>query len=415
MDMLFILLIFLFLARSLGELANIVGQPALIGEISAGILIGLFARHYAEIFPFLSHISENNAFTLVTDLAIFFLMLEAGLEMAPKELTSSSLKSMSVAFFGTVLPLGLGLALGSYYIPDSPYKLAQVFFVGICLAVTAVPVTMKILADIGQQHTSLGRLIASAAIYDDLLSLFLLAALTGVVSTGKIITFEQITLIIGNAAIFVVITVLIGHFFYPRFWNQTFYKFKGRQFDFSILLLFGLAFSALSEFFGLHFIIGAFVAGLFFVTPKIVSSERHEDLKKAISGVTDGFLTPIFFVSVGLRFSFEAIWEFPTFVALLIFMAFIGKIVGCGGAAYFAGFKRNEAFAIGFGMNARGSVELIVVDVALRAGILTNPVPTPPLVSQLFSAVVTMALVTTLVTPFALKRLLQEKDVAERI
>jgi Kef-type K+ transport system membrane component KefB len=132
-----------------------------------------------------------------------------------------------------------------------------------------------------------------------------------------------------------------------------------------------------------------------------------------IEMLTLGFLAPVFFASVGMHLKLGSVWGAPVFLLLLLLFATIGKVLGAGGAAMLAGFDRRRALAIGSAMNARGAVEIIIADIALRAGLFSHPDPTPPAVHYLFSAIVIVAIVTTLASPIALRRLLPDRDAAQ--
>jgi Kef-type K+ transport system membrane component KefB len=170
--------------RAFGEVAERIGQPALVGELLSGIAIGLIVTRWESAFPVLSDLEADRVFRMVTDLGIFFLMLLAGIKMHPRDLARSSGSAIVVASGGMALPLVLGALLGWIVLPASPYKAAQALFVGTALAVTAVPVSVRVLMDLGRLHTRMGRLVVSAAIFDDILSLVLLAVLTGILKSG---------------------------------------------------------------------------------------------------------------------------------------------------------------------------------------------------------------------------------------
>jgi Kef-type K+ transport system membrane component KefB len=129
-----------------------------------------------------------------------------------------------------------------------------------------------------------------------------------------------------------------------------------------------------------------------------------------MSGVTSGFLAPIFFASIGMELNLAALTEIPLFVSLLIVVAFAGKFIGAGLPAYWLGSTRSEAAALGIAMSARGAVELVIANIALRAGIFDIPDPPPPVIANLFSAVVIVAVLTTLATPILMARLLGRGD-----
>ncbi len=179
---------------------------------------------------------------------------------------------------------------------------------------------------------------------------------------------------------------------------------RQKEFEFSALLVGALAFSVLAEILNLHFIIGAFMAGLFFGR-KTINESAYEDVRNKTSAMTYGFLAPIFFASVGLNLDFSAIYVVPTFVVCLLLAAFAGKFIGAGAAALIAGCTRQEAAAVGAGMSARGAVELVIADIALKAGLFDSLGVVSPVVENVFSSIVIMAVLTTIVTPILLKRI----------
>jgi len=146
------------------------------------------------------------------------------------------------------------------------------------------------------------------------------------------------------------------------------------------------------------------MAGLFFGR-KTIDEPAYDDVRSKTWAMTFGFLAPIFFASVGLNLDFSAVLVVPAFVAWLLVAAFAGKFIGAGVAAHWIGFTRREAAAVGAGMSARGVVELVITDIALEAGLFDVVPGTAPVVEHIFSAVVIMAVLTTLVTPMLLSRI----------
>ena len=201
---------------------------------------------------------------------------------------------------------------------------------------------------------------------------------------------------------FFVITTAIGVYVFP-FVGGLVRGIRQKEFEFSALLTAALAFAVLAELLGLHFIVGAFMAGLFFGR-KTVDEVTYDDVRNKTSATTFGFLAPIFFASVGLNMDFSAIVVVPGFVIALLLAAFAGKFIGAGAAARWAGLSRQEAAAVGAGMSARGAVELVIADIALEAGLFDLP-GSSPIVEHMFHAVVIMAVLTTLLTPVLLKRI----------
>ena len=144
------------------------------------------------------------------------------------------------------------------------------------------------------------------------------------------------------------------------------------------------------------------MAGMFF-HPKVVDEATYERVEQQMSGLTRGFLAPIFFVSVGFHLDFSSVGQVPGFVVALTLLALASKLIGSGIPAYWAGFSKKESLLVGVGMSGRGAVELIIAGVALEAGLFLQPDPPGVIVQSLFSAIVIMAIVTTVATPIALR------------
>ncbi len=401
MDILYVLLVLLVATRAMGEAAVRLGQPALAGELLAGVLIGIVVTHQSEAFPILSELGENRVFRAITDLGIFFLMLMAGLELRPEKLAKTSLKSAVVAIGGLILPLALGWGLGMWYLPQSELRSAQALFIGVALAITAVPVSVGVLLSMNKLNTPVGRVIVSAAVLDDILSLLLLAVLTAILQQGGIPEPAALALLSGKIVLFFAIAVPLGIFLFPWLGKQI-NRLHSSELDFSFLLIAGLAFSVLAEVLSMHFLIGAFIAGLFFKRSTI-DEDAYEDISKKVSAVTYGFLAPVFFASIGMHLDGSALIQEPVFVIVLLAAATAGKLLGSGLPARLFGLSTRDSLAVGVGMNARGAVELVIADVAFRAGLFQIPDPPPPVVASLYSAIVITAIVTTLATPVGLK------------
>lgn len=404
MELLYVLLVLLTVTRLFGELAERLGQPIILGELIAGIALGVLVNSHAETFPVLANLPENEVFKGITDLSIFFLMLLAGLELHPRDMVQSSNASLAIAVGGMLLPFTFGFALAWWLIPKSEVHLAQSLFLGTALAITAVPVSVKVLMDLEQLKSRVGNTIISAALLDDMLSLALLAILTAVIESGAIPDAHSILIIFAKVALFFVIATLVGRYLFPLF-GRMLKSAIAADFEFSALLIAAFAYSLLAEALGLHFILGAFFTGLFFLRGTVAPGIFY-NIKSKLSTCTTGLFAPIFFASIGMSLDISAATETPIFVLALIVVAFFGKLIGAGLPAYLFGYTRRESLAVGVGMSARGAVELIIAEIALRAGIFNHPEPVPTIVEHLFSAVVLMAIVTTLLTPLLLRPIL---------
>jgi len=406
MEILYVLLVLLVATRALGEVAVRVGQPALVGELLAGVLLGIVVGLYGQSFPILAELSDDRVFASITDLGIFFLMLMAGLELRPQKLAEASRGAIGVAVGGLLLPLGLGMALGWSVLPESELRFAQCLFLGVALAITAVPVSVGVLMSMGRLDTRVGRMIVSAAIVDDVLSLLLLALLTAVLRTGSVPDAASLALLIGQVGVFFAVAVPAGVYLFPWLGRRV-AAAHGEEFEFSFLVLAGLAYAVLAEALSMHFLIGAFLAGLFFVR-RTIDEETYDDVFRKVSALTHGFLAPVFFASIGIHLHAGALLDAPGFLAALVLVATAGKLVGAGLPARLSGLGRRDSLAVGVGMNARGAVELIVADVAFRAGLFDLPDPPHPVVESMYSAVVATAILTTLATPIGFKWLYRD-------
>jgi Kef-type K+ transport system membrane component KefB len=204
---------------------------------------------------------------------------------------------------------------------------------------------------------------------------------------------------------YLAVVTLIARFVLPWLYRHLVGRARVDELEVSVLLIVALGFSVLGELMGQHFILGPFVAGLFFGRRQI-SEEVFERVESKIEGLTSGFLAPLFFVSIGLHTDVTALAATPIFFASLLAIAFVAKIVGAVIPASLGGFGRRDALAVGVGMSGRGAVELIIADVALRSGVFSSPDPTPPVVENMFGTIVLVAVITTISTPILLRRLL---------
>ncbi len=405
METLWIVLILLIATRVCGAIASRFGQPVLVGELLAGIVLGIVAAELgSQVFSF--ELSSDHHLMALADLGIFFLMLLGGFEMRPSDLVESSYKGLVIAVTAMLLPLASGFYVGWLWLPESELHFAQSLFVGTALAITAVPVTIKMFMDIDMLHSSIGRLVVSAAVFDDFLSLILLSVLIAIINTGQLPDYSVLSLILLKVVTFLVIIFLVGKYIMPPLARYA-ASLKVEEMVFSFLLLAGAVFAVLAELLGLHFILGAFAAGLFFGRHTI-SKKVYKDLHSKLSAITTGFLAPIFFASIGIELNVSAITEVPVFLLLLVGLAFFGKLFGAAIPARLLGFSSRDAWAVGLGMNARGAVGLIIAGIALDSGLFIAEESPSLLVDNLFSAIVIVVILTTIVAPIGIKLILSK-------
>jgi len=398
-------LILLVVTRTFAELAERANLPALVGELVAGIFLGFVLQRFQGLAPTVWFAANSELFAGLAELGMFFLMLLAGIRMEPLDFAKSSKSAILIALGGMLVPVGAGFGLGILVLPDSPFKMAQCLFLGVALAVTAVPVAVRMFMDLGALDSRVGKAVIAAAIWDDVISLFLLALLLATIGSdgGGSFGLWYLLPVVGKVLLFFAVTLPVGLYLFPLV-GRYFKHLSFPEVDFSMLLVAALAYGVFAEYMELHIIIGAFLAGMFF-HPKIVDTEIYDRVEQQMSGLTRGLLAPIFFVSVGFHLDFSAVSQVPVFVITLTLLALASKVIGSGFPAYWAGFSKRESVLVGVGMSGRGAVELIIAGVALEAGLFLQPTPPGEIVQSLFSAIVIMAIVTTVATPIILRLL----------
>jgi Kef-type K+ transport system membrane component KefB len=397
------ILVVVIATRILGRLAIRAHQPASVGEILAGILLALGFAAYAGDVPLIAAIVASPAIEHVAQIGIFFLMLYAGVELRPREIAANSKVSLRVALGGLVVPLAAGIGFAWLVLPASELKLAQALVVGTALAITAIPVAVKVFLELGLLHKPVGEIVVSAALFDDVFGLLLLAVVTNLITLGQLPNGYSMVHLLVQAAGFFALTGVLAYFGYPLIWRRIeALSIPGLRLV--TLLGVGVGFGTLAEHLGMHFVLGPFMAGLFF-EPGQVGTDAYERQKSILEPVTLGILGPVFFAWIGMQLDLGAFTAVPWFLAGLVAIAFLGKLLGAGLPALWSGMGRRDAAAIGVGMGGRGAVELVIISIALTAGVFENS-QGDPIVGNLFSALVITAVVTTALTPVLLRLIL---------
>ena len=395
------LLLLLALTRVLGEMAERIGQPAPVGELIAGILLAAAVGIPGLLGSFSDQLVNSEAVSFVAKAGVFFLVLMAGLEMKLSEMTEHSRVSFAVALGGVIVPLLTGIGVAWLFLPDSTLKQAQAMLVGVALAITAVPVIVRVLDTLQLLHRTVGKTVMAAAVFDDILGLFLLAILTALIDTGHVPDIATVTILLAKVSVFFAVTVGLGTHVYPRL-SPHVKAMQAAALEFSALMGIAFAYALFAEALGMHWLVGVFMAGLYF-EPERTGRLAFREMRVMISGITNGLLGPIFFASVGMAVDLSAVTAVPGFLASLIVFAFLSKVVGAGLPAMLGGMGKRAALAVGIGMCARGGVMLIVLDIAKNAGIFGTPDISNAITDNLYSALVLVAVVTTFGTPLLLR------------
>ncbi|MFY0692230.1 MAG: cation:proton antiporter [Paracoccaceae bacterium] len=400
------LLILLLTARFLGALVERISLPSAVGEMLAGIVLISAAQFAGPHQTFLEGLPENETLSHVADLGIFFLLLMAGVEMQLSDTVHDARKSFVVAFGGVALPLAAGIVLGFAFLEDGPQRTAQALLVGVALSITAIAASAKILQEFGLLRLQAGRVLITAALFDDIFGLFLLALLTSVIASGELPHAFAFALILAKVITFFVVTGLLGVHVYPQI-SKEIHRRQAAEIEFGALVIVALGYGFLAELLGLHWAVGAFMAGLFMERSRI-GKQPHKSMRLMLNGLTAGVLGPLFFAWIGLQANLIAIIEIPEFLVVLIVVAFVTKVLGGGIAAAAIGFGRRESTIIGVGLAPRGEIMIVVISVALAAGLIDGE--TTDLVAQhLFSALILMALANTVLAPLVLRFLLRSR------
>lgn len=374
-------------ARVFGEISERVKVPSLVGEILAGVLLGPLV---------LRLVTPTDAIRLVADLGVFFLVYAAGMEMTFRGVRRTIRESGAAVGAGSfALPFLLGFLVGLAFGYD---ERTSVFF-GLALSLTALPVSVRILTHRGWLGTDVGQTIVTAGLLCDIAGLTVLAAITHWTDLTSP-DLPSTLLVLAKIAAFFLIAFAVERLLAARggliagrlLEGSRGLLSRGAEFSVPLLLVFG--FTLLAEFLGLHFVVGTFF-GSIIVAEHVYPKREGERLREGIASISEGFLSPLFFAYLGL----VAVALDPALAALFIALltaAVVGKVVGSFAGARFGGFSPWSASVIAMGMNGRGAMELVIALVGLELGILDPPV---------FSILVVIGLVTTFMTPLALRQL----------
>ena len=386
--------IMLLFARGFGELLRRFKQAVVIGEIIAGIILGptilgsLFPDAYRSLFLENSH--TQYALEGITSLAVVMLMLVSGLEVNLNVVFRQKKAALTTSLLGVLFPFAIGFG-AAYFFPqlmghqENNSLLLFALFVGIALSITALPVVARTLMDLNILKTEIGFLIIASAMFNDLIGWLVFSLILGMMGGAMhAFGFGEIVII---TLLFVVFTLFIGRKLINRMiqFVQTHTSFPGGVLNFILIL--GFLAAAFTEYIGIHAIFGAFIVGI------AIGDSVHlkENTRELIQQFITNIFAPLFFVAIGLKVNFFANFDI-VLVLLFIALAFIGKVVGCSIGARWGGLSKDDSLAVGFGMNSRGAMEIVLGILALNAGLIDE---------RIFVALVIMALFTSITSaPF---------------
>jgi Kef-type K+ transport system membrane component KefB len=394
------LAVMLIAAKLGGEFFERIGQPAVLGELIGGIIIGnLVLLGFTAAEP----LKTNEVVAAIAEIGVIILLFEVGLESDLKEMMEVGWSSLLVAVLGVIAPFLLGWGVSAYFIPDEP-RLVHVF-IGATLCATSVGITARVFKDLGKLATREARIILGAAVFDDVLGLMILAVVAGAIKatgTGIALSVMDVGLIAARALMFLIGSIALGQFIVPHLLRGA-GRLETRGVLLTLAISFCLLLSWLATKFGLSYIVGAFAAGLVLdeVHYKPARARKERDLRDLLQPVSF-VLVPIFFVVMGMKVDLRFFGrpELLGFALILTLAAIVGKQV-CSVGVLERGTNR---LAIGLGMIPRGEVGLIFAGIGATL-MLPNAsgVKEAVIGPATFGAVVIMVIITTLVTPPLLK------------
>lgn len=417
------LAIIILAARLFAPLAQRIGFPAVLGELLLGVALGnlsLIGVHYFDT------IAQDPIIMFMSELGVIILLLQIGLETRLGDLVSVGVRASAVGAIGIAVPFALGaFVVGPLLLPGMAFN--SYLFLGATLAATSVGITGRVFRDLGQLKMPEAQIVLGAAVIDDVLGLVILAVVSSLVKAGTV-SIGEVGMIIAQAVLFLGGSIAIGRAIAPHLLRQISRLDSGPSMLFSLVLAVGLLMAWLAHAVGLAPIIGAFAAGLLFEpvflkefdTPKVVqeiepllagstaackmdeiravltryTSHQHEHMIEPIGY----FFVPVFFVLTGMQVDLATLSD-PKTVAIALGItaaAVLGKL-----AAGFAAGKGKNPWIVGWGMVPRGEVGLIFAMVGKSLGVMSE---------SMFSVIVIMVILTTLLTPPILTALLRKKS-----
>ena len=389
------LALILVAAKLGGDLAVRAGQPAVLGELVIGVVLGNVALVGFGGFEWL----ESDTYVdMLARLGVLILLFEVGLESTVGQMMKVGVSATVVAVLGVAAPFMLGAGVGAWLLPE--HSLYVHLFIGATLTATSVGITARVLKDLGRSQTAESRVILGAAVIDDVLGLVILAAVSGIIAAadqGVPASWSSIGMILLKAGGFLAGSLVLGVLF-----SRKLFKLASRLRSRGVLLALGLSFcfvlAYLAGAIGLAPIVGAFAAGLLLeeVHYKDFKDKGEHGLEEAIHPISQ-FLVPIFFVQMGMRTDVSTFQDTSVLVlaGVLTVAAIIGKLFCSLGVTG----KGVDRLTVGLGMIPRGEVGLIFANIGLTLQVKGEHIIDAPT----FSAVVIMVIVTTMVTPPALK------------
>jgi Kef-type K+ transport system membrane component KefB len=391
--------------RLLGEVMTRIGQPAVMGQIIGGVVLG--PSIFGAIAPDIQHVifpvaaSGREMLKAVSELGILMLLLLTGMETDLALVKRVKAHAAFTSAGGILIPFALGYALGEYLpsdlLPDPNRRLMTALFLATALSISSVKIVAAVLREVDFLRRDIGQVILASSILDDTIGWVILSLIGGLAAHGAV-QVTPLVLSVSGTALFLAICFTIGSTIVARLIRWTNDTFVMEMPVISVILVLMFALALLTDLIGVQTVLGAFVAGIMIGQSPILTKHIEEQLR----GLIVALFMPVFFGVAGLAIDLKVLAD-PRLCLLtlaVIGIASVGKLGGCYLGSRISGLKHREGVAVGLGMNARGSTEIILATIGLGLGVLNQ---------QLFTVIVLMAMVTTLCMPpllrWALNRL----------
>ncbi len=418
-DVLAILLQIAFLlltARVLGELAQRLRQPSIIGEILAGILLGpsVLSSFFPSLMRYIvpQNETQGHLLEIISLIGAMFLLLITGLETDLKLIRRHAKTALGAALGGIVVPFLTGFLLGQlipdYLLVAPQERLLFSLFLATAMSISAIPVLARVLIDMKLTRRDIGQTIIAAGMTDDTIGWILLSIVTGL-AAGQTISAHNVIISIGTVLFFFLFSFTIGLWFVKNAFNFVQDNTVSQDRLLTLIVVMTFLWGSLTHFLHLEAVIGAFVMGILFAQIPRMPQSVHDKLQSIALSI----FAPIFFAVAGLKVNVLNLLRLDLIgiTLLVILIACFGKIIGTYMGARLIGRKDHwTALCFGAALNARGAMEIIVATIGLSLGILSQ---------EMFSIIVVMAMITSLMTPFALRWVLMRvhptKEEAQRL
>jgi Kef-type K+ transport system membrane component KefB len=381
------LVLIITLAKVGGYISYKLGQPAVVGEVLAGVILGPSVLHFLSWSAFSDpHLGET--ITHFAELGVLLLLFIAGLDLHLSDLVKSGKTAVMAGSLGFFLTIAMGYGLAQLFSFDGPIAL----FIGLILAPTSIGISAQTLMELKVLRTKVGTTMLGAAVVDDTLGVLGVSLYIALFLGGATDGASTILVILIKMILFMVIASAIGFLYLPKM-AQYVDKLPIGQgliaFAFVVALFYAWSAEALGN---MAAIIGAFMAGLF-----LARSPLKDKIGKGLSSISYGVFVPIFFINVGLSANVRNITGSDLLLLVgMILTVLISKLIGAGISGRFGGLDKRESLQLGFGMIPRGEVVLIIAAVGIAEGLIS---------SNVFSTIVVLVIVTTVITPPILRKL----------